>query len=1254
MKILQIKISNLASLEGENTIDFTSEPLNGAGIYAITGPTGAGKSTILDALCLALYARTPRYVQAKSIGISLQDSSGENIAQGDPRSILRDGTANGSATVRFVGIDADHYEATWSVRRAHQKATGKLLAYTHTLINLTKDREVPGTKSVIQKEIERLVGLNFDQFTRSVLLAQGDFTAFMKADKEEKSALLEKLTGSQIYSEISQKIYEHYKLEEDALKSLQNKAAGIELLTEDQISEIKVLIADQLTKKEQFQNQIAALEKDITWQQQKELLLERKTKASEQVNKAQSATDQLADTVKQLERVKAVLPIKNDQRRLLEETGAFLTLHQSKQTLDQKLSVMTTDRQIAAENLQKLQHQKVSQEQALKEARPRLLEASTLDTKIETAGTHLKGIQNNQDDLFNNKKEKEFNKNKVAEALSAASATLESLQNWSNQNQDRQKIAEETSLIINRLDQARELLDKSQADQQTIKELHLSLASIRSAIADLQQQIEATNKELKNLQTAQQHLQSQLSQTDTEDLENKLDTLSETQRSLERAQLLFEVLLKTQTEKDATEKQLSENQHLILSLENELTALQPTLDHLAIQVQTTQELIEKATLRHAENTERLRLTLTEGDPCPVCGSTSHPYADQSHLALGDQVIHTLKEEFSAASAALSMTQQKVTSLHTAISIQQDQQSRLKSQLEQKHIEYQNALKNWQTTSQALTVSRQNIGNNSIPDFLQQQLKETKEKLNQFQLQKSTVLSLKGKQESTLQKIDAQKEQSASLQTQLNNLHTKSELQSQQLSHHTESLQAASARLKELQNQLNPYFPTADWFDNWQKSPENFVSAIQKFSADWKSRQNQTVEILGKSETLKTEIKGYERELAGLDIQLEQLQQKVHQQKADMEELTRQRNLLFDGRSVQSVEKSLQAAIDQTEQNLQADKAHADTLEFQWNECAKELSIVKHNLTKAEEQKLNLEQKIQNWIQTFNENGQTKEGFIKLEETELNELLQFTDNWITLNEMTIHSAMQELHSAKVSLSEREKDLQNHLASATVVRTVPEINELLTQQNALLEVTRKNMLEQQFKLDTDLQNKQKQGTLQKAIDKQQKIFNDWAALNNLIGSSDGKKFREIAQQYTLDLLLGYANQHLQVLSKRYLLSRVRDSLAIQVIDQDMADEVRSVYSLSGGESFLVSLALALGLASLSSHRLKVESLFIDEGFGSLDPTTLSIAMDALERLHNQGRKVGVISHVQEMTERIYVQIQVHKKASGKSNISIVSLT
>jgi exonuclease SbcC len=192
---------------------------------------------------------------------------------------------------------------------------------------------------------------------------------------------------------------------------------------------------------------------------------------------------------------------------------------------------------------------------------------------------------------------------------------------------------------------------------------------------------------------------------------------------------------------------------------------------------------------------------------------------------------------------------------------------------------------------------------------------------------------------------------------------------------------------------------------------------------------------------------------------------------------------------------------------------------------------------------------------------------------------------------------------------------------------------------------------FRLREDATNKQRIGQLLQDIERQLQVVDNWAKLNEIIGSADGKKFRQIAQEYTLDVLLSYANVHMEVLSKRYVLQRIPNSLGLQVLDQDMGDEVRTVYSLSGGESFLVSLALALGLASLSSSRMKVESLFIDEGFGSLDPATLNIAMDALERLHNQGRKVGVISHVQEMTERIPVQIRVSKQQSGKSAVEVI---
>src|SRR5690606_22891726 len=220
MKILAIRIKNLASLEGSTEIDFTSEPLSGAGIFAITGATGAGKSTILDALCLALYGKTPRYIQAKEMGIEIHDVRGSTIGQGDVRGILRDGTAEGSAEVDFVGIDKQQYRATWSVRRARNMAEGNMQPDSITLKNITSHIDMPGKKAETYREIERLVGLNFEQFTRSVLLAQGDFTAFMKANKDEKSALLEKLTGTHIYSEISKKIYEKYKVEESQLRDL--------------------------------------------------------------------------------------------------------------------------------------------------------------------------------------------------------------------------------------------------------------------------------------------------------------------------------------------------------------------------------------------------------------------------------------------------------------------------------------------------------------------------------------------------------------------------------------------------------------------------------------------------------------------------------------------------------------------------------------------------------------------------------------------------------------------------------------------------------------------------------------------------------------------------------------------------------------------------------------------------------------------------------------------------------------------------
>ena len=217
---------------------------------------------------------------------------------------------------------------------------------------------------------------------------------------------------------------------------------------------------------------------------------------------------------------------------------------------------------------------------------------------------------------------------------------------------------------------------------------------------------------------------------------------------------------------------------------------------------------------------------------------------------------------------------------------------------------------------------------------------------------------------------------------------------------------------------------------------------------------------------------------------------------------------------------------------------------------------------------------------------------------------------------------------------------------------------TVNETMQQVTRAPMSERaaglSMRIREDEQRRERARSMMAEIERQRAVEERWAKLAELIGSADGKKFRNYAQQFTLDVLLGYANNHLGQLARRYRLERVVStagpSLALMVRDQDMGGEVRSVNSLSGGESFLVSLALALGLASLSSNRVKVESLFIDEGFGSLDSDTLGVAMDALDALQSLGRKVGVISHVQEMTERIATKVLVRPAGGGSSAITV----
>ncbi|MGG3814011.1 AAA family ATPase, partial [Methylorubrum rhodesianum] len=228
MRILAIRGENLASLAAPFAVDLASEPLGATGLFAITGETGAGKSTILDALCLALYGRYPRVAVTRRE--DAPDPGGESLSASDGRAILRRGAGSGFAEVDFIGRDGIAYRVGWEAYRARNKPTGKLQAERRRLHRLDDGSAVAAGKTQVLDKVVALTDLTFDQFRRTVLLAQGEFDAFLLAAEGERAELLEKITGTVIYSEISKRVHLGYEEHRRAVEALEVRQGEIGLL----------------------------------------------------------------------------------------------------------------------------------------------------------------------------------------------------------------------------------------------------------------------------------------------------------------------------------------------------------------------------------------------------------------------------------------------------------------------------------------------------------------------------------------------------------------------------------------------------------------------------------------------------------------------------------------------------------------------------------------------------------------------------------------------------------------------------------------------------------------------------------------------------------------------------------------------------------------------------------------------------------------------------------------------------------------
>lgn len=1242
MKVLAIRIKNLASLDGITNIDFTQPPLSTAGIFAITGPTGAGKSTILDALCLALYGKTPRYLQAKEQGIEVRDGKTGFINQGDHRGILRDGTGEGYAEVDFVGVDGNSYTAAWRVRRARDKADGLMQADTNELKNLHSGIVFPGRKKEISEEIERLIGLNFEQFTRSVLLAQGDFATFLKANKDEKSSLLEKLTGTNIYSEISKRIFENHKMQESILQELNIKREGILTLTPEEHTALDEKIKSAKKRIENKQIEINVFDNEINWHLQRKILWENVEQATNLATEANENKKNSAERIAVLKQVESVQPA----RKLIEQqnnvTNQLDKKNENIAIVDNTILELNKQHQAANLIFETATSSHAACTEKYNQAKPFLTEARKLDVTLTEKAEQLKDAEtaskNAVANFLQNQKVVEITKNKIEQLL----ASIGDLEKWKNENEVRQPIAEEERLILSKLEDAGKMLHQ-------VKEYELQLVNLKKDV-----EIEGVNitklngvtfplkLKLKTAQDSIEELTSKISSVNITQLEIDKESADKTFTSLSAAIVQWEKLFEKIKDLQSIIKKLNEAKSEHEKKVSELAIANEELSTLKIKKDTSQELFIKASVALNEKVEDLRVQLSDGTPCPVCGSEDHPYI--KHNPRLDAVMQQLQTEYNKNEKYYDEMLSFFSSLRENVSqLKKEIDTNVLTRSEKEVLLHQLKIK-WESLSVYETIK--DIADDKKMEWLIIQLNQsisiqetTQQKLASYNLLKKeqedvlkTILTLE--QQINKNSIDVTKceQHKLLLLQQLRNVETENEKL-------TGSLQLVKIRLSTL-------FTNDEWFQNWQIDPDKFQHHIKSFAIQWKTQTKKLLDDTNELHAIQATLKEQELQLQHLFGEKQNKQSLFNGLQMQYDGLTQQRKLIFEGKEANSVEDSLKNALAKALENLELQKRVVQNLETSIVKANAQKEQLQKDINELRAQKVGARQFTEQWLETFNQ----KHG-LNFKINELLSLLQHTPEWIEQEQLALRAIDDAITQAQTVLKERISQLKQHEHVRLSGRDFEELKELKEQSTILFQQATQEKTENELLLQQDENNKKRIGDLLEKINDQAIVVDNWAKLNDVIGSSDGKKFRQVAQEYTLDILLGYANIHLQLLSQRYLLQRIPNTLGLQVLDQDMGDEVRTVFSLSGGESFLVSLALALGLASLSSSRMQVESLFIDEGFGSLDPTTLNIAMDALERLHNQGRKVGVISHVQEMTERIPVQIKVSKHHSGRSQVEVI---
>lgn len=1207
MQILKLSFENINSLKGAWTIDFQAPDFR-SGIFAIVGPTGSGKTTILDAICLALYGHTPR------IGSITQNAN----------EVMNRDCDSCRSSLEFKTLSG-RYRATWSQKKQKNfDKTGKYGQVVSTMEKFEDGCWIPitdGSKVTSKKqEVQKIIGLSFDQFKRSVMLSQGDFAAFLKSKPNEKAQTLEQITGTQIYSLLSTKVYD---LAEEQKKLFEDKQREVELspVLDDAVVLTKQEQLKGITEEAKvLETQISKIEKESRWISETAELRNQFLRVKAELERLKENRNEFfrkENVVRLAEHAQNILPIFNtliDKQSLREDSikeksAAENELVNATKSLKEKdFNFKAAEEALNNENLQKpkklalfsqiefldaeisplIKSSRLAQEEKIK------LENETADCKdhLNKAKEDIRKLEEDREkrDLerkedikgaFLYQRKDELRDCKItAETLSAALADAEGKADKASETVKSQE--KEAEALRIRKEQIASVIE---ADKVLLKEAEKRLSEILDGktLDELTQEQLSFSEQIPLLEAVKSALKAVCDQK--EEIVRQEDVMQRDSAELDN----------WSSKKEGYEKEIQS----LTSRQEELEAL-VQIDELT----------------------KVRAELKEGEPCPVCGSLEHPFAANlpPEVATAKERLAVVKEESTDLQKNQKEADRKIDVLKDRILVCEKRLKELRKNLDLAEEEL------------TLKCGRAGLTREGVTEEAAAVLITKKESLLiDIKKRIAKARDAESKAAAAKEKIAGTTEELHRAEMVFSNAQTKFESAKSLLA------QAQTGREK-ARTELEQFWrKTAKEYGSVITDGELFAHNPELFKR-WIAKAAKYEELLESCREIENSLAIKKGTLPGLVESVERLEKSSREKSDQAAELQTelktkqlQRDKLFGTKLVEIERKAYERLLSQLAEAK--DQAYENLSKARSVQAAAEQRLKTAEQRSAEAEKNLLSAKTE-WTDALKkEKFESEEDWrrARLDSEAINALHK---------EITDYKAQSR--SAADRFSEADKKLEEKESQKLTDKSL----EVLEAEKREASAEKEKLLEQkgelQKELKTDEEARIKRAGIEDELKKLKHQVAVWDRLNTLVGSSSGDKYRRYVQSLVLLTLLKNANVELTKLHSRYRLAKGGGDMEIKVIDSDLADQERPTDNLSGGETFIVSLALALGLAQMASNNVRIDSLFLDEGFGTLDDDSLEKALNALSSLNAQGKTVGLISHVDQIKERIPSKIVVKRSA------------